>query len=104
MLTGDQNLLNIAYSVGWNIRTPELYLFQLSEPDQTIKEVANSAMRAVVSQVTLNDAMADKRAIIESRVADTMQRVLDAYHSAVQIQGIPSQQADPPAAVADAFM
>ena len=49
MLTGDQNLLDIAYSVRWNIRTPELYLFQLVQPDETIRQVAESAMRAVVS-------------------------------------------------------
>ena len=66
MLTGDQNLLDIAYSVRWNIRTPELYLFELAEPDDTIREVAESAMRAVVSRVSLNDAMGDKRADIET--------------------------------------
>ena len=37
MLTGDQNLIDIAYSVRWNIRTPELYLFQLADPDETIR-------------------------------------------------------------------
>ena len=45
MVTGDQNLLDLAYSVRWNIRTPELYLFQLAQPDETIREVAESAMR-----------------------------------------------------------
>ena len=69
MLTGDQNLLDLAYSVRWNIRTPELYLFQMAQPDETIREVAESAMRAVVSQVTLNDAMGDRRAEIEAQVA-----------------------------------
>jgi membrane protease subunit HflK len=103
MLTADQNLLDIAYSVRWNIRTPELYLFELSEPDQTIKEVANSAMRSVVSQVSLNDAMGDRRAYIEGQVAETLQRVLDTYHSGIQIQGIAIKQADPPADVNDAF-
>ena len=103
MLTGDQNLLDIAYSVRWNIRTPELYLFQLADPDETTKEVAESAMRAVISQVSLNDAMGAKRAEIESQVAERMQRVLDAYHSGVQVQGIAIKQADPPAAVIDAF-
>jgi membrane protease subunit HflK len=103
MLTGDQNLLDIAYSVRWNIRTPELYLFQLAEPDTTIKEVAESAMRAVISQVSLNDAMGDKRADIETRVAENMQRVLDSYRSGIQIQGIAIKQADPPDAVNDAF-
>jgi membrane protease subunit HflK len=103
MLTGDQNLLDIAYTVRWNIRTPELYLFQLSEPDDTIKEVAESSMRAVISRVTLNDAMGDKRADIEALVAENMQRILDSYRSGVQVQGIAIKQADPPDAVNDAF-
>src|SRR5205823_12819379 len=62
-----------------------------------------SAMRAVVSEVTLNDAMGDKRADIEARVAENMQRILDSYHSGVQVQGIAIKQADPPEAVNDAF-
>jgi membrane protease subunit HflK len=103
MLTGDQNLIDIAYSVRWNIRTPELYLFELAEPDETIKQVAESAMRSVMSQMSLNDAMGDKRAEIEAQVAETMQRVLDGYRSGVQIQGIAIKQADPPDAVNDAF-
>jgi modulator of FtsH protease HflK len=103
MLTGDQNLLDIAYSVRWNIRTPELYLFQLADPDQTIKEVANSAMRSVISQVSLNDAMGDKRADVETQVTETMQHILDSYRSGIQIQGIAIKQADPPDAVNDAF-
>lgn len=103
ILTGDQNLIDIAYSVRWNIRTPELYLFQLSQPDETIRQVAESAMRSVVSQVTLQDAMGDKRGEIEARVADGMQRILDEYHSGVQVQGVAIQQADPPGQVNDAF-
>jgi len=103
MLTGDQNLLDLAYTVRWNIRSPELYLFQMAQPDETIREVANSAMRAVISQVTLNDAMGDKRAEIETRVAENMQRILDSYRSGIQVQGIAIKQADPPDAVNDAF-
>jgi membrane protease subunit HflK len=103
MVTGDQNLIDIAYSVRWNIRTPELYLFELAEPDETIKQVAESAMRAVISRVSLNDAMGDKRADIETQVADVMQQILDRYRSGVQVQGIAIKQADPPDAVNDAF-
>jgi len=103
MLTGDQNLLDLAYSVRWNIRTPELYLFELAQPDETIREVAESAMRAVVSRVSLNDAMGDRRAEIESQVAENMQKILDSYHSGIQVQGIAIKQADPPDAVNDAF-
>ena len=103
MLTGDQNLIDLAYSVRWNIRTPELYLFQLAQPDKTIREVAESAMRAVVSRVTLNDAMGDRRAEIEEQVAENMQRILDSYRSGIQVQGIAIKQADPPDEVNDAF-
>jgi len=103
MLTGDQNLIDLAYTVRWNIRTPELYLFQLAQPDETIQEVAESSMRAVISQVTLNDAMGDRRAEIETQVAENMQRILDSYHSGIQVQGIAIKQADPPTEVNDAF-
>ena len=103
MLTGDQNLLDIAYSVRWNIRTPELYLYQMADPELTIKEVAESSMRAVISQVSLNEAMGDRRADIEVQVTDRMQRILDAYRSGITVQGIAIKQADPPDAVNDAF-
>jgi modulator of FtsH protease HflK len=103
MLTGDQNLIDIAYSVRWNIRTPELYLFQLSQPEETIRQVGESAMRAVIAQVSLQDAMGDRRAEIEALVASGMQRILDGYHSGIEIQGVAIQQADPPAEVNDAF-
>jgi modulator of FtsH protease HflK len=103
MLTGDQNLIDIAYSVRWNIKNPELYLFQLDQPDESIRQVGESAMRAVIAEVTLQDAMGDKRSDIEARVADGMQRVLDGYHSGINVQGVAIQQADPPGEVNDAF-
>ena len=103
MLTGDQNLINLAYQVRWNIRSPELYLFQMAKPEETIQEVAESAMRAVISEVTLNDAMGDRRAEIEQQVAQNMQRILDSYHSGIQVQGIAIKQADPPDQVNDSF-
>lgn len=103
MLTGDQNLLDIAYSVRWNIHEPELYLFQLSDPDEAIRQVAESAMRAVVSQVTLQQAMGDRRSEIEAQVTERMQHILDGYRSGIDIQGVAIQQADPPAEVNDAF-
>jgi membrane protease subunit HflK len=103
MLTGDQNLLDIAYSVRWNVKNPEWYLFQLAQPDETIQQVAESAMRSVISQVTLQDAMGDKRSEIETQVADRMQHILDGYRSGIAVQGVAIQQADPPAEVNDAF-
>ena len=103
MLTGDQNIVDIAYSVRWNIRDPELYLFELAQPDETIRQVGESAMRAVVSGFSLNDTIGEGRGDIETRVQEVMQRVLNNYRSGVRIQGIAIKQADPPAAVNDAF-
>ena len=102
MLTGDGNIIDIAYQVRWNIRVPEQYLFELAQPDETIRQVAESAMRAAIANVTLRDAT-QKRGEIENRVQEEMQRVLDSYHSGVLVQGIAIKQADPPAAVLDAF-
>ena len=103
MLTGDQNIIDIAYQVRWNISNPEQYLFELAAPNDTIRQVAESVMRAAVAQVTLNDAIGNKRGEIEATVAEEMQRTLDSYRAGVAIQGVAIKQADPPAAVNDAF-
>ena len=103
MLTGDQNLIDIAYQVRWNIRDPEQYLYELAEPEDTIRQVAESAMRQIISQVTLQDAMGAARGAIEARVQEEMQQTLDSYRSGVVIQGVAVRQADPPAQVNDAF-
>lgn len=103
MLTGDQNIVDIAYSVRWNITDPERYLFELAQPDETIREVAESAMRAVVSGYSLNDTIGEGRGDIETRVQEMMQGILNRYRAGVRIQGIAIKQADPPQAVNDAF-
>ncbi|HET9459909.1 MAG TPA: FtsH protease activity modulator HflK [Sphingomicrobium sp.] len=103
MLTGDQNIIDIAYSVRWNVRDPEQYLFEIARPDETIRQVAESAMRAVVSGVSLDDAIGDRRSEIETEVAQRMQRILDSYRAGVRIQGVAIKEADPPQSVNDAF-
>jgi len=103
MLTGDQNLIDIAYQVRWSIAVPEQYLFELRTPEDTIRQVAESSMRQVVAQVSLQDAIGNKRGEIEARVQEEMQNTLDSYRSGVSIRGIAIKQADPPGAVNDAF-
>lgn len=103
MLTGDQNIIDIAYTARWNVRDPELFLFELQNPEDTIRQVAESAMRQVISGYTLDDAIGDRRGEIEGRVRELMQRILDSYRSGVQLQGVAIREADPPAAVNDAF-
>lgn len=104
MLTSDQNLVDLSYLVRWNIKNLKLYTFQLDDPDQTVREVAEAAMRASVAEVPLRDAMGGAgRAMIEQNVRSRMQAILDAYHSGVMIQGVEIKKADPPAKVIAAF-
>ncbi|WP_375196409.1 FtsH protease activity modulator HflK [Sphingobium sp.] len=103
VLTGDQNIIDLAYSVRWNIRSPELYLFQLSDPDASVREVAESAMRSVVASVSLEDALGAGRTEIEQQVEQRMQEILNGYKSGILVQGVAIKQADPPTAVNDAF-
>ena len=87
----------------WNVRDPERFLFQIAEPEQTIREVAESAMRAVVSRVSLDDAIGAGRCEIEQRVEQNMQQLLDAYGAGIRIQGVAIKQSAPPRAVNEAF-
>ena len=103
MLTGDQNIINLAYAVRWKIRDPELYQFELAEPEATIREVAESAMRAEIGRTTLNAAIGPQRAQIADQVRERMQELLDNYRAGIEVRGVDIKQADPPAAVDDAF-
>lgn len=103
MLTADQNLVDLTYLVRWNIKDLKLYMFQLADPDQTVREVAEAAMRQSIAEVNLNDAMGAGRQQIELNVRERMQKVLDAYRSGVMIQGVDIKKTDPPAKVVDAF-
>ncbi len=104
ILTGDQNIIDLAYSVRWDVQDPENFLFQLAEPRETIREVAESAMREVLGTVALNDALGPGRSDIERRVAQRAQSILATdYRAGVRIRGIAIKQADPPEAVNEAF-
>ncbi|HEX8643131.1 MAG TPA: protease modulator HflK [Allosphingosinicella sp.] len=104
ILTGDQNVIDLTYSVRWNISSPELYAFQLADPDQTIEEVAESALRAVVSRMTLDEAIGVGRSDIEQRVQQTMQQLLIDYRAGVTIQGVAVNRSAPPGAVNPSFL
>ncbi len=103
VLTGDQNIIDLEYSIGWKIRDPELFLFQSVEPEATIKSVAESAMRASIANMPLNVAIGSGRNTIEAEVRQQMQAILDSYRTGVSIQRVTIKQTDPPEAVVDAF-
>jgi membrane protease subunit HflK len=103
VLTRDQSIVDLAYEVRWSVRDPELFIFQLAEPEDTIREVAESSMRATVANFDLVQAIGPGRVDIEAQVQDRMQALLDQYRAGVLIQGIAIRQADPPKQVDEAF-
>jgi len=103
MLTQDQNIVDLAYSVRWDIVNPEDYVFQIAKPEQTVRATAESAMRAAVAGVTLNDAIGPGRTVVEARVQQATQAILDEYNSGIRIQGVSIRGAAAPGAVDEAF-
>lgn len=103
VLSGDQNIVDLTYLVRWNIKEPQNFLFQIDDPEGTIHEVAESAMRAVIARVTLDEAIGSGRGEIEQRVQTLMQDLLDGYGAGVLVQGVSIEEADPPAAVEESF-
>jgi modulator of FtsH protease HflK len=103
VLTKDESLIDMSYEVGWSIRDPEQFLFQIDKPERTVEEVAESAMRAAVANFNLTDAFGSGRGEIEAQVRQRMQAVLDEYRAGVRIQRVTILQSDPPAEVNDAF-
>ena len=104
LLTGDQNLVDLSYVIRWNIKNLPRFAFQLDDPELTIREVAEAAMRAAVAEQKLDDVISGAgRGDIETSVRARMQQLLDAYHAGVQVQGVAIEKADPPTKVIDAF-
>lgn len=103
MLTEDQNIIDLAYSVRWNIQNAEDYAFQLANPRDTVRAVAESAMRAAVASATLNQAIGAGRTNIEADVQLRMQAILDEYNSGVRVLGVAIKQAVAPQAVDEDF-
>ena len=103
VLTGDQNIIDLAYTVRWRVQNPRDYVFEIKDPVETVRATAESAMRAVLATTTLNAAIGAGRTEIETRVAENMQQILDSYQAGVRVQGVSIKQAAAPAALIDDF-
>ncbi len=103
MLTGDENIVDIDFVVFWRIEKPEDYLFNIKDPDRTVKDVAESAMREVIGRSKVSDVLAPGREPIELGAQALMQKILDSYHAGVRIMEVKIAQAQAPADVRRAF-
>ena len=103
MLTGDENIVDINYSVFWVIKDAGKFLFNIQSPVETVKATSETAMREKKKKNNIQTILTEGRASIEVEVQEITQKILDEYGSGIQITQVQTQQADPPAQVIDAF-
>ena len=103
MLTGDENIVDINYSVFWRIKDPEKYLFNIRDPEGTVRMVAESAVREIIGTLPIRAALFEDRQAIADRTHTRMNELLDSYGAGIEVTQVQMLKADPPAEVIDAF-
>ncbi|MEM6439235.1 MAG: FtsH protease activity modulator HflK [Pseudomonadota bacterium] len=103
ILTGDENIVDIDFQVVWNIVDPARFLFNLAEPEATIRAVSEASMREIVGRSELSPILNRDRAALAREVSELIQTTLDSYDSGVNIVRVTLDKADPPQEVIDAF-
>lgn len=103
MLTGDENIVDIDFQVVWNINNPQDFLFNLAEPQATIRAVSESVMREIVARTDLTPILTTGKGEIASELQTLIQETLDSYNAGVNIVRVNFDKADPPTEVADSF-
>ena len=103
MLTGDQNIVDVHFTVLYKIKDAGNFLFKLRNPETTVKDMSESVMREVVGQRELEFLLTGGRQEVEQVVRNNLQDILDEYESGILVQSIQLQSVNPPALVIDAF-
>lgn len=103
MLTGDENIIDIDFTVFWRIRDAPRYLFGIRHPAATVKSVAESVMREVIGRTPIQPALTGARGAIEEAVRSGAQAILDRYGAGIEITEVQLQKVDPPPEVIDSF-
>ena len=103
MLAGDQNMVDIRFTVQWRIADPKKYLFNIRQPEALIRVIAESAMRDVVGRTAADIVRTKGRFDTQERVKTLIQKTLTSYDAGININGVQLEQADPPPEVVDAF-
>ncbi|MFV3128208.1 FtsH protease activity modulator HflK [Niveispirillum sp. KHB5.9] len=103
MLTGDENIIDIDFTVLWVIKDAGNFLFKIREPQLTVQLAAESAMREVIGRTDIQPALTEARQDIEQQTKLLLQTMLDEYQSGIEISQVQLQKVDPPAPVVDAF-
>jgi modulator of FtsH protease HflK len=105
MLTGDENIVDIDFDVQWRVNPERAqdFVFNLQNPEGTIKAVAESAMREVIGRRQIQAVLTTEQASVAAEVRDIMQQTLDAYGAGILINVVQLQAVNPPAQVRESF-
>jgi membrane protease subunit HflK len=103
MLTGDSNIISTHFVVLWQISDAKKYLFAIRNPDEVVKNVAESVMREIIGQTEFEYARTQGRGKIEGDARERMQKLLDTYQSGILVTQVAAQNIAPPEATIDAF-
>ncbi len=103
MLAGDQNIVDIKFTVLWKISDAKMFLFNVRNPERLVRVVAESAMREIVGRTDGDQIRTQGRLEAQNAVLALIQGTLDSYESGIRINGVKLEKADPPPAVIDAF-
>lgn len=103
MLTGDENIVNVQFSVQYKIRDPVEYLFNVTNQGAVVKNAAEAAMREVIGKSQIDSALTDGKLKIQSDATELLQQILNRYEVGVQIIAVQLQDVHPPQGVIDAF-
>ena len=105
MLTGDENIVDVDFTVLWRVKPKGVgdYLFNIQNPEGTVKAVAESAMREVVGKSTIQPILTGARDATQQAVQELMQKTLDNYGSGILVQQVQMQRVNPPAQVIESF-
>ena len=105
MLTGDENIVDISFTVRWQVKPNGAanYLFNVEDPENTVKAIAESAMREVVGESNIQSLLTTGRGDVQTRVKALMQTALDEYKAGINVTEVQLQNSNPPSAVIDAF-
>lgn len=103
MLTRDEAVVDIEFQVVWNVANPSNFLFNLAEPADTVRAVAESAMRDIIARSELSPILNRDRGTIAAELRSAVQGVLDSYEAGINVIRINFDRADPPREVIDSF-
>ena len=103
MLTGDENIVDINFTVQWVIDNAANFLFNVRDPRTTVKAVSESVVREIIGKTPFAEATTEKRADIEQAAAEQIQEILNNYGAGILVREVQVQKVDPPDQVIDAF-